>query len=180
MKLSEKGNILYILLSNLNIVDILLVAEFRILIMTAIPQIIALLQVTESYVCETAANTLAKLSKQGNIKFSNLNIVDICFIAEFQELIGAAIPQIITLLRNTDVCVACANALAELSEQGKVLKKSGLNVVDVLVAVFQMSIRPAIPQIIAFLGHSEFYVCGAGADALSKLSEQGDISSFLT
>ena len=44
------------------------------------------------------------------------------FVAEFQELIRAAIPQIITLLQHLkpDVCEAGANALAKLSEQGKV------------------------------------------------------------
>ena len=55
-----------------------------------------------------------------------------------------------------------------------------MNIVDVLVAEFRESIRPAIPQIIALLRDSEWNVRGAGADALSKLSEQGNISSFLT
>ena len=43
-----------------------------------------------------------------------------------------------------------------------------------LVAELQKTIRLAIPQIIAFLSHSEERVRRAGADALSKLSEQGN------
>ena len=43
----------------------------------------------------------------------------ILFLAEFRELISAAIPQIITFLRPSDICQAAANALAKLSEQGK-------------------------------------------------------------
>ena len=49
-----------------------------------------------------------------------------------------------------------------------------------LVAEFRESIRHATPPIIGLLSHSELNVRKAGADALSKLSEQGDISSFLT
>ena len=38
----------------------------------------------------------------------------------------------------------------------------------------------SILQIIPLLSHRELNVRRAGADALSKLSEQGNISSFLT
>ena len=38
----------------------------------------------------------------------------------------------------------------------------------------------SILQIILLLSHIELDIHRAGADALSKLSEQGDISSFLT
>ena len=75
-------------------------------------------------VCSTSADALSKLSEQGNkyIKFSDLNIVEVLFLAEFQELIGAAIPKIISLLRpwSSDVYKTGANALVRLSEQGKV------------------------------------------------------------
>ena len=57
------------------------------------------------------------------------------------------------------------------------MKFSELNVVHVLLVEFRESIRQSIPQIIALLSD---WGGGAGADALSKLSEQGDISSFLT
>ena len=45
---------------------------------------------------------------------------------------------------------------------------------------FRESIRPAIPEIIDLLSHSEENVRRAGVDILSKLSKQGNISSFLT
>ena len=53
---------------------------------------------------------------------------------------------------------------------------------DVLAAEFRESIRPAIPQIIPLLSDSDFDVRKVGADALVKLSEQGEfkISNFLT
>ena len=46
-----------------------------------------------------------------------------------------------------------------------------------LVAEFRESIRHAILQIIGLLSHSELNVRKAGADALSKLSEQGEVSN---
>ena len=69
--------------------------------------------------------------------------------------------------------------MSKLSEHGKV-KISDLNVVDVLLAEFRESIRPAIPRIIDLLSHGELNVRGAAADALSKLSEHGKVSKFLT
>jgi hypothetical protein len=40
---------------------------------------------------------------------------------------------------------------------------------------FRESIRPAIPQIIALLGHYDYDVRDAGADALLKLSDHGKL-----
>ena len=57
---------------------------------------------------------------------------------------------------------------------------SDLYVTDVVVAEFRESIRLAIPMIALLLRHGELDVRRAGTDALSKLSEQGSISSFLT
>ena len=66
------------------------------------------------------------------------------------------------------------------NSQSKVrYRNSDLSVVDVLVAEFGESIRPAISQIIGLLSHSESNVRRAGADALSKFSEQGKVSKFL-
>jgi hypothetical protein len=56
-----------------------------------------------------------------------------------------------------------------------------LTVVDVLVAEFRKSIRPAIPQMITFLGsREESDICKSAANALLNLSEHGKISKFLT
>ena len=57
---------------------------------------------------------------------------------------------------------------------------SNLNDADVLVAEFRESIMPAIPEIISLLSDSDLSVRMAGADALSELSEQGNVSKFLT
>jgi len=48
-----------------------------------------------------------------------------------------------------------------------------------ILADFRESIRPAIPQIIALLSDNTSYVRKAGADALAKLSEQGNVSNIL-
>ena len=50
-----------------------------------------------------------------------------------------------------------------------------LNNTDVLVAEFRESIRPAIPKIGSLLSDGQWSVRVAGADALSKLSEQGKV-----
>ena len=50
-----------------------------------------------------------------------------------------------------------------------------MNIADVLVAKYRESIMIAIPQIIALLSDKMTYVREAGADALSKLSEQGEV-----
>lgn len=103
----------------------ILLAEFRESITYAIPKIIALLSLSELNVQRSAADALSKLSGKGDVlSCSDLNIVEVLFIAEFHELIRAAIPQIITLLGswNSDVCEAGRNALMKLSEQCKVSK----------------------------------------------------------
>jgi hypothetical protein len=94
------------------------------LIKAAIPQIITLLGSFNLDVCMAGTNALVKLSEQCEVKLSDLNIVDVLFIAEYRELIKAAIPQIITLLGSfdSDVCIANTNALVKLSEQCKVSK----------------------------------------------------------
>ena len=48
------------------------------------------------------------------------------------------------------------------------------------LAEFRELVEPVIPHIIALLGDKERNVRKAGADALSKLSEQGKVSNFLS
>lgn len=55
-----------------------------------------------------------------------------------------------------------------------------LNVIDVLVAPYRASVRPAIPEIIGFLVDTDKDVRKMGVDALAKLSEQGEVSNFPT
>ena len=54
-------------------------------------------------------------------KFFDLNDADV-FVAEFRESIRRAIPQIVSLLSDSEenACIAGADALLNLSEQGKV------------------------------------------------------------
>ena len=48
------------------------------------------------------------------------------------------------------------------------------------LAEFRELVEPVIPHIIALLGDKERNVRKAAADALSKLSEQGKVSNFLS
>jgi HEAT repeat protein len=57
-------------------------------------------------------------------------------------------------------------------------KFSDLNDTEVLVAEFQESIRPAIPQFITLLSDGELDVREAGVGALVKLSEQSKVSKI--
>ena len=101
----------------------LLDTEFQELVRRAIPEIIELFWHDELNVRSAGADALLKFSDQGYIKFSYLYVViDALFVAEFRESIRAAIPQIITLLRpwKSYICEVGADALAKLSEQGKV------------------------------------------------------------
>ena len=103
---------------------ILLDTEFRELVRHAIPEIIDLLWHREEDVRMASSDALLKLSEHGNLNISyqasDLNVV--LFVAEFQESIRVAIPQIITLLRpwNSYICEVGADALVKLSEQGRV------------------------------------------------------------
>jgi hypothetical protein len=133
------------------------------------------------YIHEAVINALSKLSEHGKIskKKSDLTVVDV-LVAEFRESIKPAIPQMITLLGSwqaTDVIhEAVANALSKLSEHGKISKKnSNLTIVNVLVVEFQESIMHAIPKIIAFFSVTELNLRKVAADALSKLSGQGNM-----
>jgi HEAT repeat protein len=74
---------------------------------------------------------------------------------------------------------AGANTLSKLSQQSKIPIFLNLNVIDVLVAKFRESIRPAIPQIQALLNDPDPDVRKASADALSNFSRQGNISNFM-
>ena len=62
------------------------------------------------------------------------------------------------------------------NSQSKVRYKfSDLDDTDVFVAEFRESIGHAIPEIVSLLSDGDWNVRIAGADALSKLSEQGKV-----
>lgn len=65
------------------------------------------------------AHGLSKLSEQGKIKISDLNVIDL-LVDMFRESIRHAIPEFIALLSHSElnVCEAGADALVKLSEQG--------------------------------------------------------------
>ena len=70
----------------------------------------------------------------------------------------------------SEVQTHCRNSRSKVK-----YKFSDLNDTDVFVAEFRDSIRLAIPVIVSLLSDGERNVRGAGADALSKLLEQGKL-----
>jgi HEAT repeat protein len=71
--------------------------------------------------------------------------------------------------------IAGANALAKLSEQGDKPARSLVPLLKSIAADFSESIQLSIPHIQAFLKDTDFFIRAAGASALAKFSEQGDI-----
>src|SRR5277367_5293887 len=97
-KLSDHSKRLY--LSGLSFL-IYFSAGFQPLIMTAIPEIIALLKDSDSDSVQiAAANTLSKLSDHSK-RLLFIRSLLIYFIVKFQPLMMTAIPDIITLLKDS-------------------------------------------------------------------------------
>src|SRR5271168_2573222 len=146
----------------------------RPLIGTAIPEIITLLKDSDIYVQIAAANTLSELSDHSKrLYLSGLSLL-IYFVAGFQPLIMTAIPEIITLLKDShwNVQIAAANTLSKLSDHSKRLYLSSLSLLIYFIAGFQPLIMTAIPDIITLLKDSDS-VQIAAANTLSKLSGYG-------
>jgi HEAT repeat protein len=97
---------------------------------------------------------------------------------KFQDSLLLSIPHIVNFLAdtNTDLCVAAANALANLSEQGNILLKCGVASQNSITVDFRESIRISISHIVNFLADDNWAVRRAGIDALGKLSERGEVS----
>ena len=118
---------------------------------------------------------------------------------ESGEAIWPTFPQILALFSHSkeDFRRAGGDALSKLSKQGNIPNSefSDMIVIDVPVAEFiailshsvpnlshaefRKAIQAGIPQIIALLSDRKPHVCEAGANVLSKLSEQGKLSNVL-
>jgi HEAT repeat protein len=99
----------------------------------------------------------------------------------FRRAVRASMPQIIALLSDSDASVRqqSVDTLSKISEEGKISHLCFAKSLMSLVAELRESIGPAIPQLIPLLSDSNWDVCTAGANALSKMSEQGRMSHFL-
>jgi hypothetical protein len=161
-----------------------IVAEFRPLIVTAISDIVNILNNSTkfSYPWKTIPDALLKLSEQGK-RFTSLDpafLINI--IAEFQPLIKSAIPNIVSCLKASDINVQIAgvNALAKLSEQGERVHLSNLALLISILAEFQPLIRTAIPEIVNVFKNNTEYAWEIVPDALLKFSKQGKRSQFIS
>jgi HEAT repeat protein len=159
-----------------------MIAEFQPLILTAIPELLTLLNDSDINVCKACVTALSKLSEQGKPgNLSNLALL-IRIIAEFRTLIGPAILDMVKSVNDDDsnVRLVHINALSKLSQQGKRGKWSSLAFLMEVIAEFRPAIATIIPAIVVLLNDSESSVRVACAEALSTLSEQGNIySEFL-
>jgi HEAT repeat protein len=102
-------------------------------------------------------------------------------IAEFRSLIATAIPVIVDLLNDSKdtVRAACTGALSTLSEHGKIPNLWSLTLLTTIIAEFRSLIVPAIPGIVTLLKDDQWDVSQAAANALLKLSGQGEKSHSL-
>lgn len=122
---------------------------------------------------------MARLSAQSNVPVCVFCVLLNIILAAFQDSIGAALPQIVDLLKDNDrnVRATGANTLATLSEQGEIYL---LCLVRVLLrstaATFRAAFRATIPGIVDLLKDNDIVVHRAGAEILANLSEQGSIS----
>ena len=99
---------------------IIIIAEFRHLIVPAIPKIVNLLKDPDETIRMAAVNALSTFSAHGKtVQFIGSPLLMI-IIAEFRDLIHPAIHAIVHLLKDNevDVCLAGADALDQLLKQG--------------------------------------------------------------
>ena len=93
----------------------------------------------------------------------------------------AAIPAIITLLRDSDdhIQKAAADALLKLSEYCKRVNLSDITPLISIIAEFQPSIKTGFPNIIRLLSDRDDNIRMAGSDTLSKLTARGKTVTLL-
>jgi hypothetical protein len=97
--------------------------------------------------------TLSELSDRGKpVDFLVLALF-MKTIAEFRPSIVTAIPEIVTLLKDSDidVCKACVIALLKFSEQGKTDFASNLDLLMRIIAEFRAFIGPAVLDMVKSL-----------------------------
>ena len=125
-KLSDHSKRLYS--SGLSLL-IYFTAEFQPLIMTAIPEIITLLNGRNNHVQIAAANTLLEMSDHSKRLYLSGQFLLTYFAAEFHPWIMIAIPKIIPLLKdsNSHVRRKAAYTLSKFSKHSKSLYLSGLS-----------------------------------------------------
>ena len=97
------------------------------------------------------------------------------YLDEFRPLMRAAIPAIITLLKDSHDYIqqAAADALFKLSEYCKRVNLWDITPLISIIAEFQPSIKTGFPNIIRLLSDRDDNIRMAGSDTLSKLSDRG-------
>jgi HEAT repeat protein len=152
-----------------------IIAEFRPLIATAIPEFVNLFKDSDWDVRWAGKNALSQLSKQRKMVKSSDVALLMTIIVEFRPFIGPAIPEIVKLLKHNgaEIRQTAAYTLLRLSEQGKIAKLSNVAMLMTTIAEYRPFIATAIPEILELLKDREWELCLAGVNALSHLSEHG-------
>jgi HEAT repeat protein len=151
------------------------IAEFRPLIESVIPEIVNLLKNSNQEVRRAGTYTLCKLSGRGETANFIGSSLLMKIIEEFQRLIGTTIPEIVDLLKhnNRRVREAGADILSELSEQSKTANLWGLTLLMRMIAKFRSLIIHAIPVIVDLLKDDDLSIRITCVNALSTFSAQG-------
>jgi HEAT repeat protein len=141
----------------------------------AIPEAVNFLKDGDAKVRLATAEGLSELADRSKTVNLSLLALLIKIIAEFQPSIITAIPELVTLLKdsNIDVCQACATALSKFSEHGKTGNLSGQALLMRIIAELRSRIVPAILDMVKSINDGDSNVRFAYLDALSKLSQQG-------
>ena len=174
-QLSDRGRTVNLLILAL---FIKIIAEFRPSIVTAIPELLTLLQDGDIDVCKACVTALSKFSEQGRTSdLLNLALL-MRIIAEFRVSIGPAVLDIVKSVNdgNSNVRLAHVDALSKLSQRGKRGNWLSLAFLMEGIAEFRPTIATIIPAIVALLNESESSVRVACVEALSTLSGHGNIA----
>ena len=115
-----------------------LIAELRCSVNAAILEVVNFLKDSDAEVLLATVEGLSELSARGKAVDLLILALFMKMIAEFRPSIVTAIPELVTLLQDsdTDVCKACVTALSKFSEQGKTGYVSNLDLLTRIIAEF--------------------------------------------
>jgi HEAT repeat protein len=152
-----------------------LIAELQCSVNAAILEVVNFLKDRDPKVRLATVEGLSELSDRGRTVDLLVLALFIKIIAEFRPSIVTAMPNLLTLLKDSDigVCKACVTALSKFSEQGKPGNLSNLALLMRIIAEFRALIGPAVLDMVKSVNDGDSKICVGYVYALSELSQQG-------
>ena len=152
-----------------------LIAELRCSINAAIPKVVNFLKDNDEVVRWATVESLSQLSDRGRTVNLVVLALFIKIIAEFRPLIVTAIPELLTLLKDSDISVrkAYVAALSKFSEQGKPGNLSNLALLMRIIVEFRALIGSAVLNMVKSVNDDDNNGRLVHINVLSKLSQQG-------